>query len=297
MSAQDKITIVAASDNHYAILVAAMLKSLEVNHKTAEKLDVYVIDDGISPKNKAKIQASVNPDITTLNWKKPLDVIPTDIKLPVDQSAFPLTAYMRLFAPYAVPKEVKKIIYLDVDMIVTADISKLWHTDIGDYLFGAVQDLGEVVSCAWGGIPNYKELGIPAETKYFNSGLLVINPVKWRAMEVPSNVIRCMNENKKHVNYADQYGLNVFLYNKWFELDKRWNCFAAKKMDDYFIIHFLDVKPIFKSYHSVEEYKTEFYKYLRLTPWKNHTPVSDFRRSSRKAYNKLKKMALNLFKA
>jgi lipopolysaccharide biosynthesis glycosyltransferase len=43
----DPITLVVATDNFYAILLSALLKSIEINHKTEEKIHVYVINDGI----------------------------------------------------------------------------------------------------------------------------------------------------------------------------------------------------------------------------------------------------------
>lgn len=290
MNAEERIHIVVASDDHYAILVAPLIKSIEENHHSMEKIDIYIIDDGISLKNKQRLQASTNPDITTLYWVRSNEVVPPGIKIPVDNSAFPPTVYYRLFAPYVVAPQVSKVIYLDVDMIVLKDIAKLWHTDIGDSLFAAVQDWQETVSKhAWGGIPNYKELGIPADTKYFNSGLLLINTKKWREQNIVQKVIDCMRDNRKHVNYADQYGLNVALFDQWHALDRNWNCFATFDYTDPYIIHFLDIKPIFKSYNSKPQYREVFYTYLEQTAWRGHKPVSGKRRLIRKIYNKLRK--------
>ena len=158
-----------------------------------------------------------------------------------------------------------------------------------------MQDLQEVVSCSWGGIPNYKELGIPADSKYFNSGLLLINAKRWRDDQITTKVIQCLIDNSKYVNWVDQYGLNAALANQWVELDRSWNWFASQgdktaTGEAPRIVHFLDIKPIFKSYASNRTFQTEFYKYMRLTPWKDHTPVSDYRRLLRKTYNKVKKV-------
>jgi lipopolysaccharide biosynthesis glycosyltransferase len=63
----DKITIVVASDNHYAILIAALLKSIEINHKTPEHIDFYIIDDGISHESIRKINSIPDPSKITLS--------------------------------------------------------------------------------------------------------------------------------------------------------------------------------------------------------------------------------------
>lgn len=296
MSNPETIHVVAASDNHYAILLAALIKSIEVNHKTPEKINFYVIDDGISAENKQKVTQSGDPKMFTFIWKRSTEVVPKEVQIPVDKSAFPLTTYLRLFSPYIVPEDAKRLIYLDVDMILMEDISKLWNVDIGEQVVGAVQDLSETVGSDWGGIPNYKQLGFDGNEKYFNAGMLVINPVKWKALDISNQVIKDINDNLEHVNFADQYGLNVSLYKKWAELDKRWNSFAAVETPDPFLIHFLDIKPIFKSYRSVESYRKHFFTYLELTPWKGFKPVSDYKRIFRKATIKIKKRISSFFK-
>jgi len=105
-------------------------------------------------------------------------VIPEGIHLPLDRSSYPLNIYMRLFIPYFIPSEVERVLYLDVDMIVQKDLSVLFDTDLEDKLVGAVLD-PRIISFnnEWGGVKNFAALGLDGETKYFNTGLLLI-PVK-----------------------------------------------------------------------------------------------------------------------
>lgn len=299
MKENNNISIVVASDNHYAILIAALLKSIDVNHKTSEHIDFYIIDDGIAPKFKSLLETMVDPFRISIKWFKSDTIIPPDIIIPVDGSAFPRTVYMRIFSPYVIDQNADKLIYLDVDTIVQHDISKLWNISLGDYTLGAVQDIGKTVDCEWAGIPNYKELGLEPKTKYFNSGVLVINVKKWRAEDISKQVILTLIKFKEHLSLPDQYGLNVVLAKKWLELDPKWNWYAINKTENPFLIHFLSIKPIFKSYNSQEIYKEEFFKYLSITPWKNFKQISGNQRNIRKITNKIKKVFLkthNLFK-
>jgi lipopolysaccharide biosynthesis glycosyltransferase len=293
MNDQSIISIVVASDNHYAILIAALLKSIDVNHKTDEHIDFHIIDDGISLKFKRKLNTIVDPERITIKWVKSKDIVPLNISIPVDNSAFPLTVYMRVFSPYVVGNDIRKIIYLDVDTIVQEDISKLWNISLGDYTIGAIQDVGKTVDCKWAGVPNYKELGLLPDTKYFNSGVLLINSQKWKESDATSQVINALSDHKEHVRLADQYGLNVVFANKWLELDPSWNWFAFKEDIKPNLVHFLDIKPIFKTYNSEEVYKEEFFRYLSMTPWKNFKPLNGNYRHVRKIFNKIKKRILN----
>ncbi|GGI25644.1 glycosyltransferase family 8 protein [Pedobacter mendelii] len=294
MKVNNNISIICASDNHYAILIVALLKSIDLNHKTDEHIDFHIIDDGIAKSFRKKLESIVDPSRITIKWFKSKEIVPTHITIPVDSSAFPLTAYMRVFSPYVVEEHVEKLIYLDVDTIVQDDISKLWNLSLGEYTVAAAQDVGKTVDCKWGGIANYAELGLTADTKYFNSGVLVVNPKKWKAEGISEKVIDALRIHKKYVQLADQYGLNVVLANKWLQLDPKWNWFAFNENENPSLVHFLDIKPIFKTYNSKEVYKDEFYRYLSLTPWENFKPISGNQRHIRKIFNKIKKAFIKL---
>lgn len=289
--ADNTILIVAATDNHYAILLGALIKSVEVNHHTSEKLCFYIIDDGISAANKARLKNSVDPSMTTIRWFDSKNILPPDVELPLHNSSFPDTVLLRLFIPYIVPAEARKVLYMDVDILVLRDIAELWNTDLEGRVMAAVQDMDNTMASGWEPIPNYRALGIPGDAKYFNSGLLLIDPQKWREQDVSRKIIRFLNENLKHAKLIDQYGLNGVLYNQWLELDPRWNTFAYLKIENPFIIHFVEIKPIFKTYKANPAYREEFYRYLRQTEWRDFQPIGDHRRILKKVDTKLSKMA------
>ncbi len=291
----EPITIVVATDNLYVVLLAALLKSIEENHKTSAPIHVHIIDDGVSEINRIHISNSVSTDVFTLFWHKTADVLPEGVTLPNDNSAFPITAYLRLFGPYLIPATTKKMIYLDVDMIMVQDVSTLWETDLNGHILAAVVDLCKTVGSTWGGIPNYKALGLNPESKYFNSGLMIIDPVQWRELGITNKVIKAVNDNLEHVNFADQYGLNLVLVDKWLSLDPRWNSFSVLDEPSPYLIHFLDIKPIFKSYKANKRYYEQFHHYLNQTPYRNFKLLGDYRRVYHKAVIKLGKKIKGLF--
>lgn len=288
------ISVVFVCDNHYAILMAALIKSIETNHLTPEKLQLFIVEDGITSQSKLKISNAINKDMTTLHWLPMNKCLPADAKLPVDKSSLPLNIYTRLFIPHFIPKDIKKIIFLDVDMIMLEDISKLWHTDLGDHIVGAVQDQFIQIVSRWGGVANYEELGIPAENKYFNAGLMVIDVEKWEKADITNKVIDCIFEHKKHAVFQDQYGLNAVLALHWFALNPLWNRYAYSEEERPFLIHFTGRKPIYKSYEFSEKYREIFFSYLQLTGWKGFKPISETSRYFKKFNNLLEKLQLIL---
>lgn len=284
---QDKntITLVLVCDNHLVAMLAALLKSIEQNHIGEELVNIYIVDDGIAKVNIDKIKRSVTSYKIRLIWKTLKQAIPKDVNLPVDRTSFPICAYARVCAPYFLPKYIRKAIYLDVDMLVLKDINKLWNIDIDNYTIAAVLDRSEKVSSPWGGIKNYKELGMNPHSKYFNSGLLIIDLEKWRLENATELVIKAVNDNSKHVTFADQYGLNIVFVDNWYELNPEWNSYSQNDIEDPYLIHFTGMKPIFKGYNYNERYRGIFYYYLKLTPWFDFKPKSNYMRIVRKSWN------------
>ena len=265
------LNIVVASDNHYIILLAALIKSIEANLSKGHTITVYIIEDNVSDENKVKLQKSINTNITSLIWKEMNSVIPEGMKLPLDRSSYPLNIYMRLFIPYFIPEEIERVLYLDVDMIVLKDIATLFENDLEKYVIAAVLDPRIITfDNSWGGVLNYNELGLAPDTRYFNTGLLIMNTKKWREQSVTEKIIECIDNNKKFANYPDQYGLNVVLANQWLELSPLWNHFSTLPANETpYLIHFVERKPIYKAYNYSEEFKKIFYSYLKQTEWKN----------------------------
>ena len=97
------LTIVVACDNHYIILLAALIKSIEANLAVDKKIAIFIIADNVNNTNRQKLQQSINTATTTLVWKEMASVIPVGMKLPLDRSSYPLNIYMRLFIPYFIP--------------------------------------------------------------------------------------------------------------------------------------------------------------------------------------------------
>lgn len=295
MKELENITLVVTCNDHFSLMLGALIQSIGTNHTSSKQIDLYVVNDHILSKNKIRINKCADQAKINLIWLES-DVIFENVKLPLDNSSFPRNVYMRLFIPSFLPEMVKKAIYLDVDMICCTDIAKLWEIDLAGKPIAAVKDRSEVVSSEWGGISNYKELNIDPDTPYFNTGLIVFNTDVWRIEGITQKIIDAVENNIKYAGFPDQYGLNVVLAANCLSLDFRWNCYSVLDEKDPFIIHFIGNKPIYKSYSDNANYSKEFFKYLRSTPWKNFEPYSAYRRYWNKALNKIKNK-LHIFKS
>lgn len=295
------IRIVVASDDHYAIMLATLIKSIEKNHVSNESVVIYIVDDKISRVSKNRIETSIDNSANrkiSLHWIKMFQAVPKGMSFPFVHNSYPLNTYIRLFIPYFLPAGINKVLFMDVDMIVLEDISKLWHIDIGDHIIGAVTDsiTKTVGNLDGGGIANYKELGLRSDDNYFNAGLQLINIPKWVEYNTTEKIINCINDNRKYADMGDQYGLNVILSTRYFELPPLWNYMANGDHSHPYLIHFIHRKPFYKSYFNNPDYQEIFYSYLYQTKWKNARPIGESRRYFKKINNLIQKVSLLLNK-
>ncbi len=289
MDSKERISIVIVSDNAFMVMLATLIKSIEVNHKSDEIIDFYIVEDHVTKRNREKLLSSVSSPFINFTFYKMNDILPVGRSMLVDKSSFPLNVYVRFFVPDFIPQHISRILYLDADMVVNVDISELWNINIGEYVIGAAIDRAKVVSSTWAGIPNYKELGLHPDTKYFNAGLQIINAFKWRSENITERLMKCKLDNEAFLKFNDQYCLNVVFANNWYELSSKWNCFPDSTEPNPYLIHFIGDKPIYKTYTFNEDYKDRFYYYLSMTGWRGFKPLSGNMLRINKLINKIRK--------
>lgn len=291
------LTIVCAADDKYSMPLTVTLRSVITNLKSYRKVVVFVIDGGIHQANKRKILNSLTTEQVDLeiHWAPARADLLEKMKV---SGHVTIATYFRLLIPNLLPDSFNKVIYLDSDLIINEDLGKLWDADLGDHHLLAVQDSSVPLVSSPEGLANYQELGIPANFKYFNGGVLVINLDKWRTENVSLKVIEYLKKNKEHVRWWDQDGLNAILAGKWGELDTHWNImllphlYSGASEDPHkenlyngivtspCIIHFASSSKPW-SYTYKFPAKNLFFKYLDQTVWAGWRPTEP---SSHKIY-------------
>src|SRR5262245_12257828 len=146
------ITIVTAADDRFAMPMAVTLYSAIANLEKTRSVSVYIVDGGISSSSRQRLEAvlSRGPADVRIQWVTP-DLVPLNgIKT---TSAFSQAAYLRVLIPELLPTDVGRAIYLDSDLVVEEDLSKLWDMDLVNRPGLAVRDyMYPSVSCLeWAG--------------------------------------------------------------------------------------------------------------------------------------------------
>ena len=68
----------------------------------------------------------------------------------------------------------ERVLYLDADIIVNGSLADFYYSDLEGAPVGVVKDY-----CAWDNF-SFPYLDANVSTNYFNSGVLLIDTVKWR---------------------------------------------------------------------------------------------------------------------
>ena len=133
-------------------------------------------------------------------------------------SRFGPASYARLLIPELVPRQIRRAVYLDSDVLVRGDLSPLFTVELGDALVGAVRDfaIGSTV---------HEMSGVRDPDRprvYFNTGVLVMDVARWRNEGLADRALEYAAAGSEPLPWADQDALNAVL-ESWHELEYRWN--------------------------------------------------------------------------
>jgi lipopolysaccharide biosynthesis glycosyltransferase len=197
-------------DNAYVSPLGALMVSI-LKAETRDDISFHILSLEITEENKKKLLSlcpwnGTGPERRILFYdadRSLLDGVPIEKDDYVSKAA-----YLRLFLPDYIPPDIKKILYLDSDMIALKSLAPLWNTDISTYHAAVVID----ASC--NDIRHFNRLDIPESFPYFNSGMLLINLEKWREEKILEKALFFIKHNTEKIKQHDQDTLNVVLNGK-----------------------------------------------------------------------------------
>jgi lipopolysaccharide biosynthesis glycosyltransferase len=234
-----------------------MLSSLVDHFATDRELFIHILNSDATPQQRWDVEESVR---LARPESKLIHVLWYKVELPdfaVKQTRrHTLDVFSRYYAPYLLPKEIERALYLDGDIILQKDVSKMFDDTAGSTaLLHAVQSLTIPWVSLKDGVFDYERLGIPAKAPYFNSGVMLMNLRLWRERDITRQLTEYVNANGPHIMEADQGALNALLWNEWVQMDQHWNSHSSLNVEENRLLTGL----------SKEEWRD-----LRLNPWLVH---------------------------
>jgi len=128
-------------------------------------------------------------------------------------------AYARLALPEGLP-DVERVIYLDADLIVRADLAELFVHDLEDNILGAVPRKTlrhSMEQDVW------RRLSLDLDAPYFNSGVLVMDLEKMRQEFIVAQFDEYFRKVSDCFTLHDQTALNAACFGRWSVLSYEWN--------------------------------------------------------------------------
>lgn len=131
----------------------------------------------------------------------------------IDCGKIGIGTLFRLFLAECLPEDIKKIIYIDADIIIHDSINKLWAQELFSHEFIAAVKCNVPVK-------HINELNINSD-EYFNAGVLLFDLQKCRVANIFNTALEKLEV--RHYDFFDQDVLNIVLNGHVRYIDSRWN--------------------------------------------------------------------------
>lgn len=237
-----------STDDNYIHHASVMICSLLENNRNND-ICIHLLHDALSDHNKTFLISLVQRYGAGLKFHK-VDVSRLRGVKFREHRPLSMAAYYRLLLA-SVLTGIDKVLYLDVDTVVLADVRPLFDMETDGYALAAVRD---VVPCF---DDHRSSLSLPYSSDYFCSAVMMVNLRYWREHDSEEALIEFAKRDRV-VYCHDQDALNYVFKDRWFQLPPKWNRFNMNYMrstdfrdfKDRFeywnrpaVIHFSDYRP------------------------------------------------------
>ncbi|MDR3144066.1 MAG: glycosyltransferase family 8 protein [Puniceicoccales bacterium] len=201
------VNIAFSFDDKFHDIFKVAVHSIAKN--TASDLSIYVVDCGISDAHRRRIAEFISHygNILSLKFGLPKRVDAIE-RLPIPEN-FSSAIFYRLAIPKIFP-DLKRVIYLDCDIIAGGDIADLWNEDLGNCAFGAIEEDENFFRHAERRT-NSEKLGMPDGDFYYSSGVLLIDCCKFEKSDIFGRVIDLISRTKIRLHCPEQDAMNMCL--------------------------------------------------------------------------------------
>lgn len=263
-------------DTNYQIGVAISIASiLEKNKEQEKEFTFHIIADDFSDEYQSRLSKLATQYRTVI---KLYEIDPNPLKKLPKTDIWPISIYYRLISFDYFSDKLNTLLYLDADIVCQSEVGELLHLNL-ERKYGAV-----VVDVESMQEKSAERLGNAAfHGTYFNSGVMLINMLEWRANRLTQKSFDLLSDEKivSRLKYPDQDILNILLlghalllprkFNTVFTLksefeDKNPDAYKQILRDDTVFIHYTGIT---KPWHDWADYASArfFRDIYKISPW------------------------------
>lgn len=212
---KDNIYILCSTDDKYVPWCGIMLTSL-FESNLGEHFVVFLLESGLNEKNISSFKLLAERYGAEIRFV-PINIDLLDGVTIREGDTVSLATFYRLLAPRFLPENLKKVIYLDCDIIIDGAIRPLWETPIDGFALGAVIDESFYKD------ELYQRLNYPKDASYVNAGVELLNLQYWRENRCVERCIECVHANQDILTLYDQDAINKVLHREIKHIHPTWN--------------------------------------------------------------------------
>jgi lipopolysaccharide biosynthesis glycosyltransferase len=208
------MNIVCTIDNNYIRHCAVMLRSLR-DYYPGNDLHVYILHEVLDPLERAKLVGYLGTFLPSVSL---LQVEPELLRdFPVF-GHISIATYFRLLLPSILPPILKRVLFIDSDVVINGSLQDLWHTPMKGYAMAAVTDRNLDMQ--------RERLDLAPDSPYFNAGVMLIDLDQWRNENVLERGMAFAKDNAHILNNWDQDVLNHLFEKRVLLMHQRWNAMS-----------------------------------------------------------------------
>ena len=257
----------------YVPYICVTIKSI-LSHRKKNRIQIHILTDSISPQNRKRL------DRLFCNLQDAFyQIISVDKRLlsGLTTRSWSIFAWFRIFLPQYLPSDIKRVLYLDADTLVTDDLSELCALKMDEAAIAGVPDPLTFEP------ETFIRCGYRFDQQYVCSGVLLMNLDYWRQHDLTSSVLAYAKKHTDSLRFPDQDAINAVCHDCKIILPLRFGvqasfftsaCFYKKPyvheillcLEHPAIIHFAGNAPWIKEW-ATHYYQKEWEYYNRmLTP-------------------------------
>ena len=264
------INVCFATNDHYAPHAAALIVSIMENKLPEDELSFHFFSDKTSP----LIQKTFCQMSREIGFRLAIYEMSGERFDNFPEYFGNRTIYFRLSMHRMLPDSIKKILYLDCDMIVMSSLKELYSTDISDHYAAVVAEM--------------LRRHLPLKGAYFNSGMILFNLEKYRDENLEEQALQFACEHPEWLHCPDQDTLNYIFKGNVVYSPLKWNMMYDEGTAEYIaskgygmpyskeevreaesnpgIVHYTTVKKPWTA-SCRHPHQASYWKYARQTPF------------------------------
>ena len=206
----DTINLLFSLDCHYLKQLQVLITSICLNNP-GETFHIYLMHQDLTDEQMHTLSEQCRNCGYTLF---PIQVNASLFAHAPVTRRYPQEMYYRMLAPHLLPHHLKRVLYLDPDILVINSLRPLWQTDLRGNLFAAASHSGKTEL-----INSVNRARLKTQHDYYNSGVLLMDLEAGRREIHPDALFAYAAEHGNTLLLPDQDMLNALFGERILPLD------------------------------------------------------------------------------